>query len=279
MKSNKNTVRIIPAINTHYEDNRKLGDGYGQDDTPFFILGCVRSGTTLLRDILRIHPRLESPEETHFFRWADPYASPRYEKQYLGTKLFEGHRDLDKVKYDEFAKSMYLARDRRELSELYASIFLKKNNNVTARWFDKTPQNIYGVLLLNYMYPNSKFIHIYRNPYNVVSSLKEGKVMAKHEVKGGINYWMESMIMFNEFKKMPGIEGRLFELKYEDMVASPKNDITDVLNFLNEDPALFDFSQVKTHKEKDKYKSILTETEVGYVKELCEPYFSHYGYK
>ena len=57
-----------------------VSSGYGQDNTPFFVLGCVRSGTTLLRDILRQHPRLESPEETHFFRWSDPYGSPRYEK-------------------------------------------------------------------------------------------------------------------------------------------------------------------------------------------------------
>lgn len=277
--SSKSLARVIPPIDTHYKDSHGSGVGYGQDDTPFFILGCVRSGTTLLRDIIRIHPRLESPEETHFFRWADPYASPRYEKQYIGTKLFEGHRELDKVSYKDFAGMLLVSRDRREISELYARAYLKSHNNLSGRWFDKTPQNIYGILLLNYMFPTAKFIHIYRNPYNVVSSLKEGKVMAKHEVKGGINYWMESMIMFNEFKKMPGTEGRLFELKYEDMVASPKRDITDVLEFLNEDPKLMDFSQVKTHKEKDKYKSILTETEVGYVRDLCEPYFSHYGYK
>lgn len=275
----KKNPRMLPAISTHYENLHCKASGYGKDDTPFFILGCVRSGTTLLRDLLRIHPRLESPEETHFFRWADPYASPRYENQYVGTKLFEGHRELDKVPFKDFASMMYLARDRREISELYAKLFLKKNNNITARWFDKTPQNIYGVLLLNYMYPESKFIHIYRSPFNVVSSLKEGKVMAKHEVKGGINYWMESMILMNEFKKLPNVSGRIFEIKYEDMVANPKQDLIDLLEFLDEDPALFDFGKVKTHKEKDKYKSILTKDEISYVRELCEPYYSHYGYK
>ena len=277
--SKEKLSRMISPIPSHYDSQADIAHGYGKDDTPFFILGCVRSGTTLLRDIIRIHPRLESPEETHFFRWADPYASPRYEKQYIGTKLFEGHRELDKISLKDFSRIMLLARDRKEISEYYAKHYLKANDNIKGRWFDKTPQNIYGILLLNYMFPKAKFIHIYRNPYNVVSSLKEGKVMAKHEVKGGINYWLESMIMFNEFKKMPGVEGRIFELKYEDMVASPKKDITDVLDFLGEDPSCFDFSQLKTHKEKDKYKSILTETEVGYIKKLCEPYFSLYGYK
>ena len=42
---------------------------------PFFILGCVRSGTTMLRNALRLHPNLASPEETHFYRWGEPFGS------------------------------------------------------------------------------------------------------------------------------------------------------------------------------------------------------------
>ena len=42
---------------------------------PFFVLGCVRSGTTMLRDALRMHPHLACPEETHFFRWGEPFGS------------------------------------------------------------------------------------------------------------------------------------------------------------------------------------------------------------
>ncbi|HNE26739.1 MAG TPA: sulfotransferase, partial [Pseudomonadales bacterium] len=85
--------KIQTKLMENFVSNSVADVVYGLDNTPFFILGCVRSGTTLLRDILRIHPRLESPEETHFFRWADPYASPRYERNYVGVKLFKNHRD------------------------------------------------------------------------------------------------------------------------------------------------------------------------------------------
>lgn len=250
-----------------------------QDNTPFFILGCVRSGTTLLRDILRIHPRLESPEETHFFRWSDPYASPRYEKNYDGAKLFKQHRQIDGINDWDFFSSRSIARNRKELSDFYGQYYLQARNNVDGRWFDKTPQNVYGILLLGYMYPTAKFLHIYRNPLNVVSSLKEGRVMAKHEVKGGINYWLESMIMINEYKKIPGASERFLEIKYEELVASPKSLVTEILDFVGEDVSVFDFGKVSTHKEKDKYKKNLTEDEIGYVKSLCEPFYSQYGYK
>ena len=251
---------------------------YGLDNTPFFILGCVRSGTTLLRDILRIHPRLESPEETHFFRWADPYASPRYERNYVGVKLFKNHRDLDGVSDFDFEFSRQMAKNRKDISDFYGKFFLQARNNIDGRWFDKTPQNVYGILLLGYMYPTAKFVHIYRNPLNVVSSLKEGRVMAKHEVKGAINYWLEAMIMINEYKKMPGGAERFLEVKYEDLVANPEPEVSKIFQFVTEDPSLMDYSKISTHKEKDKYKKILTETEILHVKQLCEPFFSQYGY-
>ncbi|HQQ63762.1 MAG TPA: sulfotransferase [Pseudomonadales bacterium] len=268
-----------PAIVDKIENSPVIPQKYGSDDTPFFILGCVRSGTTLLRDILRQHPRLESPEETHFFRWADPYASPRYERNYVGNKLFKAHREIDGVSDLSFHNGRVIARNRKEISDFYGKYYLEARNNIDGRWFDKTPQNVYGILLLGYMYPTAKFVHIYRSPLNVVSSLKEGRVMAKHEVKGGINYWVESMIMLNEYKKMPGGAERILEIKYEDMVSDPKPHVDRIFEFVGEDPALMDYSKVTTHKEKDKYRKILTETEIDYVKQLCEPFYSQYGYK
>jgi hypothetical protein len=251
---------------------------FGADNTPFFILGCVRSGTTMLRNILRLHPRLESPEETHFFRWADPYASPRYEANYFNVKLLKSHRERDEVSDSDFMRSSSLANNRKDISDLYGKLFLQAKDNTGGRWFDKTPQNVYGILLLGHMYPTAKFVHIYRNPLNVVSSLKEGRVMAKHEVKGGINYWLESMIMINEYKKIPGAEERFFETKYEDFVQNPKSVVPNLLEFLNEDPSLLNWSEISTHKEKDKYKTHLSAIEISLVKQLCEPFYSQYGY-
>jgi hypothetical protein len=266
-------------LSTTVVETKILSAEFGSDNTPFFVLGCVRSGTTLLRDILKLHPRLESPEETHFFRWADPYGSPRYERNYVGVKLFKNHQEIDGVSESEFDASRLFARNRRDISDFYGKFFLQAKGNIDGRWFDKTPQNVYGILLLGYMYPAAKFIHIYRSPLNVVSSLKEGKVMAKHEVKGGINYWLESMIMINEYKKMPGGKDRFLEVKYEDLVVDPKPEVSKILSFINEDPELVDYGKISTHKEKDKYKKILTEAEISYVKQLCEPFYSQYGYK
>ena len=62
----------------------------------------------------------------------------------------------------------------------FAGLFLEAQGVSSGRWFDKTPQNIYGLTLLSAVYPEAKFVCIVRHPLNVVASLKRGKVMAAH---------------------------------------------------------------------------------------------------
>ena len=160
---------------------------------PFFIVGCARSGTTLLRDLLRQHSNLASPEETHFFRWSDPIGTKRYESSYNRRKLFKKHRELDNVDDFSFFFTLQNSPSRKVLMDHYARIFLENNKLEGRRWFDKTPQNVYGLLLMSGLYPDAGFVHIHRHPYNVVASLKQGRVMAAHELRGAVAYWTESL--------------------------------------------------------------------------------------
>jgi hypothetical protein len=248
----------------------------GKDNTPFFVLGCVRSGTTMLRDMLRLHPRLECPEETHFFRWADPFASPRYKRNYIAMKIFEQHRKMDGISHADFFSIEAESADRREISDIYGQHYLTARGNEGGRWFDKTPQNIYGIFLISHQYPAAKFIHIHRHPLNVVASLVEGRVMAKHSVKGAINYWLEAMILINEYKKTSA--HRLLELPYETVTRDPANALQKLCAFIDEDASLIDNSAIKTHEEQNHYKKILSEEEQRYVLDHAAPFLSLYGY-
>jgi len=248
----------------------------GKDNTPFFILGCVRSGTTMLRDMLRLHPRLECPEETHFFRWADPFASPRYDRNYISMKIFDRHRKMDGISHAGFFSAMEASADRRQISDQYGALYLKARGNEHGRWFDKTPQNIYGISLISHLYPEAKFIHIHRHPLNVVASLVEGRVMAKHTVKGAINYWLEAMILIHEYKKTG--THRVLELPYEAMTRNPLAELEKLCEFIHEDFALLECAAVKTHEEQNHYQKVLSEAEQRYVLDRAVPFLSQYGY-
>ena len=49
---------------------------------PIFVVGCPRSGTTLLRDLLGAHPALTFPPESHFIPgFFRAYGDPRSEEE------------------------------------------------------------------------------------------------------------------------------------------------------------------------------------------------------
>lgn len=242
---------------------------------PFFIVGCVRSGTTLLRNLLRTHPNLECPEETFFFRWGDPFASVRYNKHYNKVVL-KKHRQLDGISEEEF-QNLYSAVDsKRQLADKYCALYLEKRGNPNARWFDKSPQNVYGMFHISILYPGVKFVHIHRNPLNVVTSLMEGKSMRPHSIKGGINYWNEATQIINRFKSL--FPNQVYELSYESLTTYPDESINDILAFLGENPLRTLLSRNKVHKEKNKYVKALSKDDIIKIKHDCNPFYSQYGY-
>jgi len=78
-------------------------DKSGRPETrnaPFFIVGCVRSGTTMLRDVLRRHPNLTAPEETHLFRWTEPFGTEAYMRGVRSNAVLKRHREMDGIMKD-----------------------------------------------------------------------------------------------------------------------------------------------------------------------------------
>jgi len=244
---------------------------------PFFIVGCARSGTTMLRDILRVHPNLACPEETHFFRWSDPFGTSRFEKNYINSNVIKIQQGMDGISDMEFHELMDESDTRKTLSEKYAALFLIKQGKENCRWFDKTPQNVYGMLLLSAVFPDAKFIHIYRNPLNVIASLLEGAVMPIQPLKGAINYWTEAMLIINEYKR--AWPERVFEIEYEDFTLHPRDRLNDLLNFIKEDPGLMNNTLDFIHREQNKYKEKLTSDQIELIKRECEPFYTQYNYQ
>jgi len=114
----------------------------------FFILGSVRSGTTLLRDLLKTHPNLICPEETHMFRWGEPFASSEYLHMNKVADTLLLHRKMDGVEESKFLQILDDSRDRSDFMLKYMDLFKQAQNNTSARCFDKTLQNVYGLPLI-----------------------------------------------------------------------------------------------------------------------------------
>lgn len=243
---------------------------------PFFILGCVRSGTTLLRDLLRQHPGLICPEETHYYRWGEPFGMPSFVNTVGRSPLLKKHRSMDGIDEAWFQEQLALAGSRRDLFLRHAEAFRQAQGAPPdVRVFDKTPQHVYGIPLLLSDFPGAKFVHIVRNPLNVVASLMVGKVIAAPNVVAAANYWVEAVRIVNACRPILGAD--LHEIRYEDLVEAPRAALAAICTFVGEDPRPL-AATMKVHRERNAYRDVLGAEDVGTVASICGALAGRYGY-
>ncbi len=244
---------------------------------PFFVLGCVRSGTTMLRQILARHPALVCPEETHLFRWPHPFGTPDYRNLSANNRTLRRHREIDGIAEDSFAEMLAGSLTRRELAERYMEAYAAERKPGATRWFEKSPQNVYGVQLIRGLFPEARILHIVRHPLEVVASLKLGKVMKVTSVVGAANYWLEAVAAMHSFAEANA--GHVWQVRYEDLTTRPEKHLEELFAFLDEplDPAVTtDLALAPASHSAD---TVLSEAEIACTWRICGDLAASFGYE
>jgi hypothetical protein len=69
--------------------------------------------------------------------------------------VLKKHREIDGITEAEFAELLKQCSSRAELYARYMALYVKRKKPGATRWFDKTPQNVYGALLAAASMPRS----------------------------------------------------------------------------------------------------------------------------
>jgi len=121
--------------------------------SPVFVVGFPRSGTTLLEQMLDAHPQLQSMDERPFFN----ILARRLE---TSTNV-QVPRDLMRL-------------DQRDCDELRKGYLLLACGKVSRNWdtrlVDKNPLNMMWLPMIHRMFPHAKFILALRHPCDVILS-------------------------------------------------------------------------------------------------------------
>jgi len=220
---------------------------------PVFIVGCSRSGTTMLRLMLDSHPALSIPGESAFIRylWIN-------RRDYGTGDRFRSDRLLDDIltnaHFMRWGVSPQHVRNRvsRLLSPTFADIiaapfeaYAEMNGKV--RWGDKTPVYVLSISALAHLFPTARFVHLIRDGRDVASSH-----LSIPMLDGGI--WEASLLWrdwvssgIRSGRRLPS--GHYIEIRYEDLVSDTDRQLRDLCSFLDLD---FDRTMLSYHMDADK---------------------------
>jgi hypothetical protein len=145
---------------------------------PIFIVGAMRSGTTLLRLMLNESPELSIPGESHFLAPLTRELPPRvrlsdeqrrHALDYI-TSQVEWQRDFDTT--DEALREA-VGDDRITFGELVDRLFRTEIAPTgKPRWGDKTPGYLFSMQRLLRHLPDAQFVAIVRDPRDTYLSLR-----------------------------------------------------------------------------------------------------------
>lgn len=199
--------------------------------SPIFIGGLFKSGTTLLRAMLGQHSSLASGSETYWFDLDLNYIKSNVSDESVGHWSVERWRKFYGLEKDITDKMIAKSRSATELLNMFMGYYTRSTGK--RRWVEKTPGNILHLERIYSTWPEAKVIHIIRDPRDVFASLKQAKKWDTVEVFADL--WCQYLGAAEKYKEKSKLDNqRYFEIRYEDLVFRPKILMKKVLHFIGE---------------------------------------------
>jgi hypothetical protein len=226
-----------------------------------FIVGCPRSGTTLLQRVVNAHPQIAITPETHWI--------PRFTKKRWGVtregkvtpqliaRLIEHPRFVSfGIGQEELIKLMGTGEPITYSSFVSRIFDLYGKAQGKALVGDKTPGYVRRIKALHALWPKARFVHLIRDGRGVYLSMadrpmKQLKVgvfdsWVEHPVPTAALWWELNVRRGQEAGKELGPE-LYYEIRYESLTANPREECTKLCSFLR---VQYDDSMLRFHEGK-----------------------------
>lgn len=239
-------------------------------DNPVFILGSHKSGTSLLRNLLDGSDSFfVIPLELHFFEYSGLWVNYKIrrslpveldfdqvlrrietviqksnqksslDRNFGGDSLVEaGKWDIERLRshLDQNGRKAFEQRDFRLFFDAYVeAIYLALHRELptgSTRFVEKSVENAEYASLLKKIYPDAKFIHIVRNPYAALVSIRKFKPYKGHyPFLGTFLEAMENSYYYSFYNPMV-IENYLV-IRYEDLLIESEKTMRKIAGFLD----------------------------------------------
>lgn len=212
------------------------------NQSPIFIIGFPRSGTTFLQSILATQDIVTFPE-SHFYTrlWQQlSVDGNRLIKDKKNSEIVFSHLDnkfdlqlnQDEQTFLEGFLSSNQVSDK-ELFENILKIYISKNQfdfSPEKVWLEKTPGHSKHIQRLSKLYPKARFIAMVRHPFNTVESAAQKLKMTTDNKYIIAKRWGKTYRKLFQFKKQ--FPNKLFIVKYESLLAEKEIETERIMEFL-----------------------------------------------
>lgn len=216
----------------------------------FFLVGCPRSGTTLLQAMLAAHPQIMSFPESFLFSYLVPskpwlrtigiasrHSRPRFKKF------------VTEIKRPELRYYLRYCLTMRQHVKGFVKVFDQLAlENRKEYWLEKTPSHIKRIKEIEHYVENVKFIHLIRNGNDVVASLYDAALKypescwkSFNSIDECIRKWIVDLKISLKYKD----QTNHLLIRYENLVDNPEKTISEICFFLG---VSFDFCMLEDYK-------------------------------
>lgn len=264
---------------------------------PIFLFSLPRSGSTLLQRLLMGHEEIASTAEpwlllplVYSFRKEGTLSIYSHSHSYIALEDFIGNLSGQKAKLNE------------SLQALSLSLYSEYCNSGEKYFLDKTPRYYQIIDEISDIFPDAKFIFLFRNPVQILSSIISllGQNGLRHSYVSYYDLHEGPGLLAKGYKKL---KDRSYAVRYEQLISDPEFYLREMMKYLeldysqemlkcfsaqNTDGRMGDRSGVKDYsfistepleKWKDVFNNPVRKWYVRkYIKEMCLEVLSDHGY-
>ena len=212
------------------------------------IVGCPRSGTSLLAVMLDSHPQVAVPPETAFL---GPVAWLYGSSEVVRRTFFDvvtadritvsnwSDFGLDK---DEFWRTLQAIEPFTVSAGLRAFYALYAERERKPRYGEKTPGYVFLMPPIAALLPEAHFVHVIRDPGDTVLSLRKTWFAPSQDFRVLADEWRKHV---EAGRRASGLVRRYLEVRFEDLVLHSERELKRVCEFvsLSWDPAMLDYGE------------------------------------
>lgn len=179
---------------------------------PIFVVGCQRSGTTMLRLVLDSHSQISCGPETRFL--ADL-------ERITGS-------DWERLSQYGFSQEEWLSRIAVFFDGIQSDYAASRGKQ---RWADKTPLYALSLEFITRVFPDCQVIHVIRDGRDVAVSHRK-RFGYRSSVKSAVK-WPRYIAAARQMGRLLPPD-RFYELRYEDVVSNAEETLRSLFRFLDE---------------------------------------------